>query len=163
MFITLWSKKKNGCHFADDICKCIFFNEENWISTDIPLKYVPNDPIDYKSALVLVMACHLLGLTVTWTNVDRDLWHHIWHLLATLIYTEDHLKPVASFNPQTPGIISCNYKFVTFMPTAFPKRKHTRWMPHDLIGHKSAWGLGTEPIPESILTKFHGAVWFTRV
>ena len=39
---------------ADDIFKCIF-NESVWISITISLKFVPNGPIDCKSALVQVM------------------------------------------------------------------------------------------------------------
>ena len=163
--------QKNGCQFRRCIFKCIFFNEESWISTDISLRYVPNGPIDKKSVLVLVMAWHLFGLTVTWTNVDQDLWHHIWHLRATLDLYWGSLDASCLFiNPLAPWIIGCNSKFITFMPGAFTERKLTRWMLHYLIGQKSVWGSrnglvpdGTKPIPESILTKFHGAIWFTRV
>ena len=40
---------------TDDIFKSIF-NESVWISIKISLKFVPKGPIDYKSALVQVMA-----------------------------------------------------------------------------------------------------------
>ena len=40
---------------ADDIFKCTF-NGSVWISITISLKFVPNGPIDYKSALFKVMA-----------------------------------------------------------------------------------------------------------
>ena len=40
---------------SDDIFKSIF-NESVWISITISLKFVPQGPIDYKSALVQVMA-----------------------------------------------------------------------------------------------------------
>ena len=33
---------------ADDIFKCILFNENIWISITISLKFVPNGPIDNK-------------------------------------------------------------------------------------------------------------------
>ena len=33
--------RQNGRHFADDIFKCIFFNENFWILHNISLKYVP--------------------------------------------------------------------------------------------------------------------------
>ena len=43
-----------------DIFKSIF-NESVWISITISLKFVPKGPIDYKSALVQVMAWHRTG------------------------------------------------------------------------------------------------------
>ena len=47
--------EQNGCHFADDIFKHIFLNENVKISIKIALKFVPKGPIDNKSALVKVM------------------------------------------------------------------------------------------------------------
>ena len=32
---------QNGCFYADDISKCIYFNENIWILNKIPPKYVP--------------------------------------------------------------------------------------------------------------------------
>ena len=46
---------------ADDIFKCIFFNENVFISIKISLNFVPNGPIDCKSSLVQVMAWHRKG------------------------------------------------------------------------------------------------------
>ena len=51
----LTHSRQNGRHFADDILKCIFMNENFCNSTQISLKFVPNGPID-KSPLVRVMA-----------------------------------------------------------------------------------------------------------
>ena len=45
---------------TDDIFKYIF-NEGVWISITISLRFVPKGPIDYKSALVQVMAWHRAG------------------------------------------------------------------------------------------------------
>ena len=45
---------------TDDIFKSVF-NESVWISITISLKFVPKGPIDYKSALVQVMAWHQPG------------------------------------------------------------------------------------------------------
>ena len=42
--------------FADNIFKCIWFNENNEITIQILLKFVPRSPIDNKPALVQVMA-----------------------------------------------------------------------------------------------------------
>ena len=48
----LISPGQNGCHFADDIFKCIIFSENLWISIKISLKYVPKAPINNIPALV---------------------------------------------------------------------------------------------------------------
>ena len=54
--LKTFSPRQNGCHFADNIFKCIFFNENYCI---ISLKCFPKCPIDNMSALVQVMAwCH---------------------------------------------------------------------------------------------------------
>ena len=43
-------------HFADDIFKRIFFNENFWFSIKISLKFVPKGPINNIPALVKIMA-----------------------------------------------------------------------------------------------------------
>ena len=48
--------RQNGRHFADDIFKCIFLNENIWISIKISLKFVPKGPINNIRALVQIMA-----------------------------------------------------------------------------------------------------------
>ena len=45
---------QNGCHFTDNILKCIFLNEKNCISIWISLKFVSKGPIDDKPALVQI-------------------------------------------------------------------------------------------------------------
>ena len=45
-----------GGKIADDIFKCIFVNENDWISIKISLKFIPKSPIDNKSVLDQVMA-----------------------------------------------------------------------------------------------------------
>ena len=48
--------RQNGRHFADDIFKCIFLNENVSISIKISLKFVPKGPINNIPALVQIMA-----------------------------------------------------------------------------------------------------------
>ena len=48
--------RQNGRRFPDDIFKCIFSNENVWISIKISLKFVPKGPIDNFPALVQIMA-----------------------------------------------------------------------------------------------------------
>ena len=48
--------RQNGRHFADDIFKWIFLNENVWILLKISLKFVPQGPINNIQALVQIMA-----------------------------------------------------------------------------------------------------------
>ena len=47
---------QNGHHFAGNSSRYIFVNEKFCVLTKISLKFVPKGPIDYKSALVQIMA-----------------------------------------------------------------------------------------------------------
>ena len=47
---------QNGRHFADDIFKCSFWNENAWISINFSLKFFPHCQIDDIQALVKMMA-----------------------------------------------------------------------------------------------------------
>ena len=48
--------RQNGRHFPDDVYKCIFLNENVWISIKTSLKYLPKGPINNIPALVQIMA-----------------------------------------------------------------------------------------------------------
>ena len=48
--------RQNGRRFADDVFKCIFLNENVWISLKISLKFVPKVPINNIPALVQTLA-----------------------------------------------------------------------------------------------------------
>ena len=48
-------------NLADVIFKCIFLNENIWISIKISLSFVLKNPIDSQLALVQVMAWHRTG------------------------------------------------------------------------------------------------------
>ena len=48
--------RQNGRHFADDIFKCFFLNENVWIPIKTSLKFVPKGPINNIPALVQIMA-----------------------------------------------------------------------------------------------------------
>ena len=54
-FNTLRSRQ-NCYHFADDIFKGIFLNENVWISLKISLKFIPEGAVDNIAALVQIMA-----------------------------------------------------------------------------------------------------------
>ena len=53
--------EKMAAFMADDICRCIFLNENDRIMIKISLKYVHQGPIDNKSALFQVMAWRQTG------------------------------------------------------------------------------------------------------
>ena len=53
--------RQNEHHFADDIFKCIFLNENVSISIKIWLKFVPKGPINNIPALVQIMAWRRTG------------------------------------------------------------------------------------------------------
>ena len=55
-FINSLRPRPNRCHFADDISKCIFQKESEWISPRISLKFVPKVGITNTPALVQIMA-----------------------------------------------------------------------------------------------------------
>ena len=59
LFCTIFNSlrpRRNRRHFADDIFKCIFLNEDVWIPIEFSLKFVPRGPINNISALVQIMA-----------------------------------------------------------------------------------------------------------
>ena len=53
--------RRNEQHFADDIFKRIFFNENVWISIKISMKFVPKGPVNNIPSLVQIMAWRRSG------------------------------------------------------------------------------------------------------
>ena len=70
--------RQNGRLFADDTFKCIFLNENNRISSEISLKFVPKGPINSIPALVEIMAWRRPG--------DKPLSEPMMVSLLTHIY-----------------------------------------------------------------------------
>ena len=76
--------RQNGRHFADDIFKRIFVNENLWIPIQISLKFVPRGSINNIPALVRIMAWRRPGdkplsepmmvNSPTYTYVTRPQW-----------------------------------------------------------------------------------------
>ena len=60
-FLNTLRLRQNGCHFADNIFKCIFLNESVRISNEISLKFVPKGLISNIPALIQIMASCWLG------------------------------------------------------------------------------------------------------
>ena len=95
--------RQNGRHFADDILKCIFLNENVWISIKISLKFAPKCPINNIPALVQIMAwrrpgdkplsepvmvrlsTHICVTRPQWfrksmQNINSFYWNRIWNI-----------------------------------------------------------------------------------
>ena len=87
--------RQNCCHFADDIFKSIFLNENIWTSINISLKFVPKGQISNISALVQIMAwCRpgnkplfepmvvnlLKHICVTWLQWVKPAYHVTWNV-----------------------------------------------------------------------------------
>ena len=66
--------RQNGRHFPDDILKCIFLNENVWISIKISLKFDPKGPINNSPALIQIMAWRIYASPSLneWTEVICD-------------------------------------------------------------------------------------------
>ena len=56
LVLTHWGRDKMATHFADDIFKCIFFEENIWFTIKISLKFVPKGSINNNQALFQIMA-----------------------------------------------------------------------------------------------------------
>ena len=72
--------RQNGRHFPDDIFKCIFLNENVWISLQISLKFVPKGPINSNPALVQIMAWRRQATS----HYLNQCWLVYWRIFASL-------------------------------------------------------------------------------
>ena len=77
--------RQDGRHFADDIFKCIFLNENIWITIKISLKFVPKGPINNIPTLVQIMSWRQPGDKPIWTN---DGWLNYRRIYAALGFNE---------------------------------------------------------------------------
>ena len=77
--LTHWRQDKKGRrHFADDMFKCIFLNENVWILINIALKFVPKDQINNIPALVQIKAWRQPGDKPLSEPMMFSLRMHIW-------------------------------------------------------------------------------------
>ena len=91
--------RQNGCHFAEDIFKCIFLNDNAWFPIKISLKFVPKGLINNIILLVQIMAwrrpgdkplskpmivslpTHICVARPQWVTCNRTPWQYIKGLL----------------------------------------------------------------------------------
>ena len=61
IWLKHWHRNNMTTIFTNDILKCIFVNEKNWISIEISLKFSSRDPIDNTPGFVQIMAWRRTG------------------------------------------------------------------------------------------------------
>ena len=114
---SIWVKslrpRQNGRHFPDDISKCIFLDDNVWISIKISQKFVPNGPINNIPALVQIMAWHRPG--------DKPLSEPMMVNLLTHIYV---------IRPQW---VQMGYGRMFFIATAYCNLSGSHCWWHDII------------------------------
>ena len=76
--------RQNGRHFPDDIFKCIFFNENAWISIKISLKFVLKGPVNKIPALVQIKAWRRQATS----HYLNQWWLVYWRIYASLGFNE---------------------------------------------------------------------------
>ena len=104
--------RQHGHHFADDILKCVFLNENVWISIKISLKFVPEDLINNIPALVQIMAWRRPG--------DKPLSE------ATMVRLPAHICVI---RPQWDNICNWSRRSAASLQSSlpnFPKTTHVR-------------------------------------
>ena len=79
IFFNSRRPRQNGRHFADDIFKRIFLNENVWISFKISPKFVPQVQINNIPALVEIMAWRRLGES----HYQNQWWLVYWHIYGS--------------------------------------------------------------------------------
>ena len=102
-FVNTLRWRQNGHHFADDIFKCMFLNENVWILIKISLKFIPKGPINNIPALVQIMAWRRSGdkplsepmmvRLLTHICVARPQWINPCHveLISRNIWKKNHV------------------------------------------------------------------------
>ena len=77
--MTALRPRQNGRHFADDVFKCIFLNENVGIPIIISLKIVPKGTINNIPSLVQIMACRLSAPS----HYLNQWWLVYWRIYAS--------------------------------------------------------------------------------
>ena len=125
--------RPNRRHFADDIFKCIFENENEWISHSISLKFLPRVRINNFPALVQIMAWHRPGdkplsepmmvSLLTHICVTRPQWVKLTLLQQTctdffkLLLWKFYMGTTTGWNHPA----QTSWSFVTHWPTIWPR------------------------------------------
>ena len=84
--------RQNGRHFPDGILKCIFLNENVWITIRISLTFVPEGPINNIPTFVQIMAWRQSGdkplsdaiMSSIYTSLGLNDLRRKYHKISTL-------------------------------------------------------------------------------
>ena len=90
--------RQSGRHFADDIFKCIFLNENVWSAIEISVKFVPKGPINNIPALVQIMA---------WRRSDDKPLSEPMMVSSLTSFGLNELMPLLKHNLSMQGLIEC--------------------------------------------------------
>ena len=93
-FINTLRPIQNGRHFADDMFKCIFLNENVWILIEISLKFVPKGSFNNNPALFQIMAWRRPGDK----PLSEQLVSSLTHICVTRPQLVNSLAPVRCSN-----------------------------------------------------------------
>ena len=114
IIINTLRPRQNGHHFADDIFKCIFLNENVWISIKISMTFVPRGPINKIPALVQIMAWRRPG--------DEPLSEPLMVSLTTHIcVTRPQWVNEICMEANTSNLVACNVPACDY-ESLFPRR-----------------------------------------
>ena len=111
--------RQNGRHFADDIFKCIFLNENVLIPIQIPLKFIPKGLINNIPLLVQIMTWRWPGDKPLSEPMMVSLLLHIcitrpkWVTALACWPAVCALLPCAVNNPLKATLLSLSLKFIT--------------------------------------------------
>ena len=117
--------RQDGRHFADDIFKCLFLNENVWIPIKISLKFVPTGPINNIPAMVQIMAWRRPGDKPLSEPMVVSLPTHIcvarpqWVKPQNRLVEDDPCNHITSMTP-------CTY---TICKRSFDKYSKSIWVP----------------------------------
>ena len=84
--------RQNGRHFADDIFKCIFMNENVWIVIENSLNFVPKGRINNIPALVQIMGWRRRGDKPLFEPMMVSLLMHTCVTRAQCVKPESHAE-----------------------------------------------------------------------
>ena len=137
--LTSLKPRRNRRHFADNIFKCIFLNENVWIALKISLEFVPKVRINNIPALVQIMAWRRPGdkplsepmmiSLLTHICVTRPQWVNV-----IMCYNGTCLNPFTSGRCGRAG----NLKRVVSKHTNYGSvHDHFSWMPQNTFDKKS--------------------------
>ena len=106
--------RRNEQHFADDIFKRIFFNENVWISIKISLKFVPKGPINNIPSLVQIMAWRRSGDKPLSEPMVVSLPTHICITRPQWVRRAVNLSAMSEWSQRNIGNLETGVKWVPF-------------------------------------------------